>query len=104
MFARVVHADAVVTVGVVDLTGSVNGKWSEPTAHGIVSSVTIRVLVDHPSVWTPYAAVLGAKDEHFAVIESVIVPHRQGRALEVTLPLVEGWSVLRLSRNGHNNE
>jgi dextranase len=104
VFARVVHADAVVTVGVVDLTGSVNGKWSEPTAQGTVSEVTIRVLVDHPNAWTPYAAVLGAVDEHFAVIDSVIVPHRQGRALEVTLPLVEGWSVLRLSRNGRNNE
>jgi dextranase len=104
VFARVVHADTVVTVGVVDLTGSVNGKWSEPASHGTVSSVTVRVLVDHPNAWTPYAAVLGAKDEHFAVIESVIVPHRQGRALEVTLPLVEGWSVLRLNRNGRNSE
>jgi dextranase len=104
VFARVVHADSVVTVGVVDLTGSVHGKWSEPTARGTVSSVTIRVLVDHPNAWTPFAAVLGAKDEHFAEIESVIVPHRQGRALEVTLPLIDGWSVLRLNRNGHDND
>jgi Glycosyl hydrolase family 66 len=104
VFARVVHADGVVTVGVVDLSGSVHGKWSESTTRGSVSSVTIRVLVDHPNAWTPNAAVLGAQDEHFAVIDSVIVPHRQGRALEVTLPLVKGWSVLRLNRNGNRSE
>jgi dextranase len=103
LFARVIHADDTVTVGVVDLTGSANGKWSQPTTRGTVSSVTIRVLVDHPNAWTPYAAVLGARGEHFGAIESVIVPHRQGRALEVTLPLIEGWSVLRLSRSGHDD-
>ena len=94
----------MVTVGVVDLTGSENGKWSESTTRGTVTSVTIRILVDHPNAWTPYAAVLGARDEQFAAIESVIVPHRQGRALEVTLPVIEGWSVLRLSRKGHDDE
>jgi len=104
LFARVIHVDELVTVGVVDLTGSANGKWSESTTRGTVTSVTIRVLVDHPNAWTPVAAVLGARDEHFGAIESVIVPHRQGRALEVTLPIIEGWSVLRLSRNGHHDE
>jgi dextranase len=104
LFARVIHADAMVTVGVVDLTGSDNGKWSETTTRGSVLSVLIRVLVDHPNSWTPCSAVLGASDEHFAAIESVIVPHRQGRALEVRLPLIQGWSVLRLSRNGHDDK
>ena len=104
LFARVIHAVDMVTVGVVDLTGSANGMWSEPTTRGTVSSISIRVLVDHPNAWTPYAAVLGAKDEHFVEIESVIAPHRQGRALEVTLPLVEGWSVLRLNRSGNDHE
>jgi dextranase len=104
LFARVIHADGRVTVGLVDLTGSENGKWSEPTTRGSVFSVTIRVLVDHPNAWTPYAAVLGARDDRFAAIESVVVPHRQGRALEVSVPLIKGWSVLRLSRNGHVDE
>ncbi len=104
VFARVVHAENTVTVGVVDLTGSQHGKWSEPTTRGTVSSVTIRVLVDHPNSWTVSAAVLGARSEQFGAIESLIVPHRQGRALEVRLPLVEGWSVLRLNRNGHDDE
>ncbi len=100
LFARVIQAVGSVTVGVVDLTGSEHGEWSAPTTRGTVSSVTIRVLVGHPNAWTPHAAVLGAKDEHFEPIDSVIVPHRQGRALEVTLPLIDGWSVLRLRRNG----
>ena len=104
LFVRVIHGDSMVTVGVVDLTGSANGKWSEPTTRGAVTSVTVRILVDHPNAWTPCAAVLGARDERFAAIESAIVPHRQGRALEVKLPLIQGWSVLRLSRHGNDDE
>jgi hypothetical protein len=98
VFARICRSEDTVTVGVLDLTGSENGKWSAPTSPGLVTSVTIRTLVDAPSDWVPWAAVLGARDEHFATIESSVVPHRQGRALEVTLPLIDGWSVLRLSR------
>jgi hypothetical protein len=88
-------------VGVLDLTGSENGKWSEPTTPGTLSSVKVRVLVSHFESWTVSAAVLGASDEHFVALETVVVPHRQGRALEVTLPLIKGWSVLRLRREGH---
>jgi len=96
LFARVVHAECRVTVGVVDLTGSQNGRWSEPTAKGSVSSVTLRVLLDHPENWRAEAAVLGAGGDRFAPIFAREVPHRQGRALEMELPLVAGWSVLRL--------
>ena len=101
LFARVNHADGLVSVGVLDLTGSENGKWSEPTTPGTLSSVKVRVLVSHFESWTVSAAVLGASDEHFVALETVVVPHRQGRALEVTLPLIKGWSVLRLRREGH---
>jgi dextranase len=98
LFARVNSAPDLVTVGVLDLTGSENGKWSEPTTVGGINNVTVRVLVDDPDRWTSSAAVLGARDEHFVAIQSSVVAHRQGRALEVTLPLISGWSVLRLSR------
>jgi len=37
----------LVSVGVLDLTGSENGKWSEPTTPGTLSSVKVRVLVSH---------------------------------------------------------
>jgi dextranase len=96
LFARVVHAERRVTVGVVDLTGSQNGRWSEPTAKGSVRSVTLRVLLDHPEKWQAEAAVLGAGGDRFAPLLTREVPHRRGRAVEVELPLVAGWSVLRL--------
>jgi dextranase len=103
LFARVIHATDTVTVGVLDLTGSEHGRWSEPTAHGSVSDVTVRVLVDHPDEWSSSTAVLGAGDEHFVSVSSVVVAHRQGRALAVTLPLIKGWSVLRLRREGRHD-
>jgi dextranase len=96
IFARVVQLEGLISVGVVDLTGSPNGRWSEPTGRGRATGVIVRVLVDDPTNWRVEAAVLGALDEHFSSIPSQAVPHRQGRALEVELPLVEGWSVLRL--------
>jgi len=96
LFARVVHTDDRVTVSVVDLTGSQNGRWSEPTARGGVSSVTLRVLLDYPEKWRAEAAVLGAGGDRFTPILVRDVPHHRSRAVEVELPLVAGWSVLRL--------
>jgi dextranase len=98
VFARVIHGDELVSVGVVDLTGSENARWSELTSAGSVSEVTIRVLVDHPETWRADVAVLGARNDRFYRVESTVVSHRQGRALEVAMPLVDGWSVLRMSR------
>jgi dextranase len=97
LFARVVHAPEGVSVGLIDLTGSTNGKWSEPSAGGSLTQATVRLLVDRPENWRAAAAVLGATDEHFVALVSRVVPHRQGRALEIEVPLVEGWSVLRLT-------
>jgi dextranase len=102
LFARVVHAADLVTVGVVDLTGSINGRWSEPTERGSVSSVTVRVLLDHPDRWQASAAVLGAYGDRFASVYAKEVSHRQGRALEVELPIVSGWSILRLEVRSAN--
>jgi len=102
LFARVVHGEGRVTVGIVDLTGSQNGRWSEPTAKGNVSSVTVRVLLDHPEKWRAEAAVLGAGGDRFAPLSVRDLPHRRGRAVEVNLPLVSGWSVLRLEMRGRS--
>ena len=98
LFARVVHAEDRVTVGVVDLSGSRNGRWSESTARGSASSTRLLVLVDHPEKWHAEAAVLGAGGDRFAPCPAREASHRQGRAVEVELPLVDGWSVLRLTR------
>jgi hypothetical protein len=102
LFARVVHGEGRVTVGIVDLTGSQNGRWSEPTAKRNVSSVTVRVLLDHPEKWRAEAAVLGAGGDRFAPLSVRDLPHRRGRAVEVNLPLVSGWSVLRLEMRGRS--
>jgi dextranase len=96
IFARVVQSEGLISVGVVDLTGSPNGRWSEPTERGTMTGVIVRVLVADSANWRVEAAVLGGRDERFSSIPSHVVAHRQGTALEVELPLVEGWSVLRL--------
>jgi hypothetical protein len=97
VFARVFHGEDHIAVGVIDLTGSANGRWSETTAKGSVSTVKVKVLVGHPEQWRVEAAVLGADDGRFMPLPARNVQHRQGRALEVDLPLVDGWSVLRVS-------
>ncbi len=101
LFARVNHGERMVSIGVVDLTGSQNAKWSEPTATGKISKVRARVLLDDPETWRVDAAVLGSRDDRFHCIEPTVVMHRQGRALEMDLPLVDGWSVLRLTKEPH---
>jgi dextranase len=96
LFARVVHSEHHVAVGVVDLSGSPNGLWSEPTAPGTCRSVRARVLLPHPEQWTASAAVLGQDGGRFMPLPFTVVPHRQGRAVEVELAVRSGWSVLRL--------
>ena len=88
VFARVVHAEDRVTVGVVDLTGSQNGRWSEPTAKGGVSSVRLTVLLDHPEQWQAEAAVLGPGTGRFAPVVAREVPHRRGPRSRWSFP----WS------------
>jgi dextranase len=98
LFARVVHSEGCVAVGVVDLSGSPNGLWSEPTAPGTCRSVRVRVLLPAPEQWQASAAVLGLGGDRFAPLPFTVVPHRQGRAVQVELPVQSGWSVLRLLR------
>jgi hypothetical protein len=99
VFARVVMLDDIIGVSVVDLTGSENAKWSEPATRGRIEVVTVDVLVDTAQRWRVEAAILGENGGRFSVVDSEDVAHRQGRALRVRLPLVDGWSVLRLRRN-----
>jgi hypothetical protein len=99
VFARVAYSDDLISVSVVDLTGSESAKWSEPTGRGRIDLVTVDVLVDAPDRWHVDAAVLGASGDRFMPLDGDDVAHRQGRALRVQLPLVDGWSVLRLKRD-----
>jgi len=98
VFARVVRADDCIAVGVVDLTGSVNGSWSEPTAVGRCQSVRARVLLDEPESWNADVAVLGRSGDRFTKVPFSVVEHREGRAAQLVVPLGPGWSVLRMTR------
>jgi dextranase len=100
LFARVAHTESSVVVGIVDLTGSERGSWSERTEPGRLRRATVKVLVDRPDAWRADAAILGRDEGRFSEIAAESVAHRQGRALQVELPLVGGWSVLRLNRIG----
>lgn len=114
LFARVVRSEDCLAIGVVDLTGNGNGRWSEPTEAGRCRSVRVRALVPGNWVhlpcseqhfctqpgprerWRASAAVLGRDRDRFTPVPTRTVGHRQGRAVEVDLPLAAGWSVLRL--------
>jgi dextranase len=96
LFARVVRADDCVAVGVIDLSGSGHGLWSEPTEPGTCRSVRVRVLLPGPERWEASAAVLGMGGDRFTPIPFTVVEHREGRAVQVELPIHSGWSVLRL--------
>ena len=74
-------------VGVVDLSGSSHGRWSEATAPGTCRSVRVQVLLPAPEEWAATAAVLGTGGGRFMPLPFTVVPHRQGRALQVELPV-----------------
>ncbi len=98
VFARVVRSANDITVSVLDLSGSAEGSWSEPTGPGRCRSTIVRVLLDVPAKWTAAAAVLGRAGERFAAVPFTVVSHREGSAAMVRLPVDGGWSVLHLRR------
>jgi dextranase len=98
VFARVVRTDDCIAVGVVDLTGSPNGSWSEPTAAGGCQAVRARVLLDEPASWKADVAVLGWSGDRFMPVPFTVVEHREGHAAQLEVPLRSGWSVLRMTR------
>ncbi len=97
VFARVVSSDAYLAVGVLDLTGSVSGRWSTSTRPGSCRGVVVQVLRAQPERWEAATAVLGLRNHRFETVPATLTEHREGHALEVTLPIVAGWSVLRLT-------
>ena len=98
VFSRVVRSDDCVAVGVLDLTGSARGSWSEPTTAGKCRSVRVRLLLDAPERWVAAVATLGQARDRFVRSSFSLVEHRQGRAAQVEVPLASGWSVLRMTR------
>ena len=98
LFVRVVRSIGCISVGVVDLTGSADGSWSEPTWPGRCMSARARVLLDTPGEWEAAVATLGSERGHFVPTSFTVVSHREGLAAEVQVPMAAGWSVLRLTR------
>jgi dextranase len=98
VMARVVHGDGWTAVGVLDLSGSPRGSWSERCAAGSCHSAVVRVLVPDPGQWTVAVMSLGQAAGRFVPVAARVVDHREGRAIEVQVPLEGGWSVLRLAR------
>jgi len=99
VFARVVRSPDCVAVGVLDLTGSAHGLWSEPTGPGRCRSVRARLLLGAPERWDAAVATLGRAGDRFMPAASSVVDHREGRAVEVEVPLAAGWAVLRMTRS-----
>ena len=98
LFARVSRSEGCVAVGVVDLSGSSHGRWSEVTGPGTCPLRRVQVLVPAPEEWAATAAGAGDERGPLHAIALQVVPHRQGRALQVEVPVESGWSVLRLLR------
>jgi dextranase len=98
LFARVVRSETCVAVGIVDLSGSRDGRWAEGTLPGRCTGVRAKVLVGHPEDWDVAVAVLGRNGGRFAQVPFEVVAHREGLAVEVPVPMDAGWSVLRLAR------
>ncbi len=98
VFARVACSPGLIGVGLLDLTGSANGSWSEPTGPGSCQLARVRVLLEAPEHWEAAAAVLGRSGGRFAPLPFSVVEHREGLAAQVDVPLDAGWSVLRLRR------
>lgn len=99
VFARVVRAEDCVAVAVLDLTGSAHGLWSEPTGRGRCRSVRARLLLQAPERWHAAVATLGRAGDRFVAAPVTAAEHREGRAVEVEVPIEAGWSVLRLARS-----
>ncbi len=98
LFVRVVRSDNFIGVGIIDLTGSANGSWSEGTSPGRCRLAHARLLVESPGEWEAAVATLGSGRGRFVRTPFTIVSHREGVGAELKVPMVAGWSVLRLTR------
>ena len=96
LYARVLRSDALVVVSLLDLSGSSDGSWTSSTNAGRCSGVSVDVLIDVPDRWGADVAVLGRDDGRFTALATEVTSMREGRGVGCTVPLVGGWSVLRL--------
>jgi dextranase len=96
LYARIRRSEDTVTVSLVDLTGSADGSWTRGTSRGLCGEARVDVLVDSPDRWRADVAVLGRDEGRFAKVSVRPTTMREGLGLSCVVPLVDGWSVLRL--------
>ncbi len=99
MFARVVQTETTIVIGLLDLSGSTDGSWSQGTAQGVCMSARVSALVAEPERWHASVAALGRNGGHFASIGLSAEPHREGTAVGCEVPIVAGWTVVRLEKD-----
>ncbi|MGP8162387.1 MAG: glycoside hydrolase family 66 protein [Acidimicrobiales bacterium] len=104
LFARVVRTSSTTAISCIDLSGSRDGSWSQPTAGGTAREAHIEVLVAEPDRCRATVAVLGAAGGRFRETQLTATSHREGQAVELRLPIIKGWSVALLeeSRGDHS--
>jgi dextranase len=95
VYARVRRRDDSVVVSVVDLSGATEGSWRHVSGVGTCQAVSVTVLVERPEDWRAYVAGVGVDEGRFAPLDLREVTHREGRALECSVALGGGWSVVR---------
>jgi dextranase len=96
LFTRVVRDADTIVVSLIDLSGSRDGSWSQGTAPGVCDVAGVTALVEQPERWCASVAALGRDGGRFAPVELAVGSHREGRAVTCEVPIVDGWSVLRL--------
>jgi dextranase len=98
VFTRVVRRDDLVAVSFIDLTGSAAGRWDEPAGPPSAGAATVDVLVDSPGDWAAEVAVPGRLGGRFGPVRTRPASHREGTAVRLTVPLRDGWAIVRLAR------
>ncbi|MGH2836118.1 MAG: hypothetical protein ACRDKD_07885, partial [Solirubrobacteraceae bacterium] len=96
LFTRIVRDAQTIVISMIDLSGSRDGSWSEGTAAGICDTATVAALVEQPDQWRASVAARGCDDGRFAPVDLAVGPHREGRAITCEVPIVGGWSVVRM--------
>ncbi len=98
LFARVLRDESLIVVSLLDLTGNERGDWTLGSNAGRCVGADVDVLCS-PESWCVEAAILGRDDGRFVPVDVQGVTMREGRGIRVSVPLVGGWSVLRLTPN-----
>ncbi len=100
LYARVRRGHGWLALSLLDLTGSENGRWTEPSGPGRGGPVTVAVALPEPGRWRAEVARVGVDDGRFSPVALRTVPHDEGSALAVDLDDLSGWAVVRLVTDG----